>query len=659
MTSPTPPDRDARLAALLEWRSSPGAADGRTRLSQDDLEWIASAGGSTAESIRALPVGSRRLVAQLSEAIAACLRTVAAPAATPGAPAPAEGGSAAHDSPATGRQPVAPPPSGGGGGSRWDATRFAPFDPTLTPAGSEPATVGIHFDDDGRMSWSPLRSPDPVVVYRLVSADEDHPPAPEYGTLVSVGETASAVDERPYLRGVRYYGVWVNTGADAAAAYAAQPRLWARDAAVAPVRGCSIIEMDGQVIGNWHAAADTARVEVLRHPPGQREYRPALRLDNPVDPTDPQLGGFVDRTAVPGESYGYSIYAVALVDGKPLFSAPVRKEIVIPAVPDPVTDLSADQHSADGKSFLDVTWTQPPVGSVVIFLTSEEPDPALSKQGPIEIDRLSTTPLKPEFRIAHPPTFDGSRRRLLHVPWRREWFRAYVTPVTIAGGLAHVGPSRVFKRMDIIRDAELRERVDSQMVVFDWPDGAAQVAAFVTPPGEGLDLSRRPSPVGQLSFDDYERQGGLLLNLRGAACDVHLMPTAYHAGRVSYGRPETIRYPGLARVHYAVRRETATRKRFGRETVLVGPLQVIATADRDLPQGVEFAFVCRRDRMPLYANDRTEPPHTRTVALRAGTPELLFSFDGAVARGYWRLFGRLRSGVPLAVLDPDVGQLTA
>lgn len=538
-----------------------------------------------------------------------------------------------------------------------EESEFARYQPTATPAeGRE--TVQVQVDENGRVTWSPLNTEAEAIVYRVVAGDEGEPPAPEFGRLVAITTDPTADDGNPFKFAVRYYTVWANSGATLAEAAASQPRLWAKGATVAPVSDCTILENQGQVIGNWVSAQGTTRVDVRRHEPGERRYRPSDILQ-PEDPVNTQLLGFVDNSATPGQDYEYSVYAVAVVGGNTRFSAPVTRAVTIPVVPDQVTELEATQRAHKGKSVLDITWTQPPVGAVQLYLTREQPDPALSRQGAIDLERLETTPLQPTARIANPPKVEGKRHTIVEVPWPHDWYSAYITPVTFAGKLAHIGASRPFKRMDPVRDAQLRERVDTQMIVFDWPDGAAHVLAFVTPPGGQLDQLNLHTPYTQLSEQEYRNQGGMLVNLDGARCDVHLVPVAFERGRPQYGDGVRLPYPGLVRIRYRLYREEIPAKGFikmKKKIVEYGPWRVEVIADRDLSEGVEFIWVSHRDRLPLRPGDSTAPPATKTIPLSKGVKVTVFEYPGELPAGYYRLFAR-SPGIPSALLDPDVAGL--
>ncbi len=121
---------------------------------------------------------------------------------------------------------------------------------------------------------------------------------------------------------------------------------------------------------------------------------------------------------------------------------------------------------------------------------------------------------------------DGSHRTLMAgVPWPRGWSRAYLTPVTILAGRAVLGRTVSAVRTGTIREIELVEYCNKQVLTFEWPDGAAGVV--VTLAAKGYDP--RAGLTGrsfEISLEDYEKvrrhapdrrtAGGWMLTAPGA-----------------------------------------------------------------------------------------------------------------------------------------------
>ena len=77
------------------------------------------------------------------------------------------------------------------------------------------------------LTWPPYLplgdGPAAVVIYRVVSEEDDPPYSPDRAYLVAVTTTTSALDDRPPHGAVRHYQVWVNHGSTRDQALAAQP----------------------------------------------------------------------------------------------------------------------------------------------------------------------------------------------------------------------------------------------------------------------------------------------------------------------------------------------------------------------------------------------------------------------------------------------------
>ena len=377
------------------------------------------------------------------------------------------------------------------------------------------------------LSWSPVERASRFVVYRIVSADHPNPAPPGFGDLVGISLENRLTDTAPFTRAVRYYGVWANTGKNRDEALASQPRLVAYGGVVSPVRNWSIVEQAGDVIGEWSVPAGAHSVVVHRH--AQNEpTSPANILTEPGGLEEKNLRGFVDRNGIVLQPYVYTVYVMAEVNSTRTASAPVSKQITIPVIPEQVTDLEVTEN---GEGVFDVSWTPPQHGlvDVDVYLTQEQPDPGLAHE-PREKDALATSVLQPDTRIRHQQVMHGERMCISGVRWDRGWFRAYVTPVTTSGDLVQVGSSKAFNRMNAVQDAVLRERVDNQVVVFDWPGGASLVAAYVTWPGARWEGPGEEKPHRQISREEYNHLGGLTLDLPGKPLDVHLVPQTFEKG---------------------------------------------------------------------------------------------------------------------------------
>jgi hypothetical protein len=652
-------DAQRRLGALIAWRDQQGPDSPARSLTEYDLGRIAHSEVSDAGGITRLGVVNRQLVSRYATELAAALASVAqassGPQATPEVPdSDGPGGPSASAVGPSGTRPSEP-------GDDPEYPPFAAMDLTRVLDESGAGSVTPEAAAGGvRLTWTPLTATAADVIYRVVAGEKAPPPSPERGQLVAISREPHIVDTRGFTQAVRYYRVWANVGQGTAEAARAQPVLVAQGAVVSPVHDWSIIERDRHVIGRWVAPPGFAEVVVHRHAPGA-PFSPGNLLP-PDRQGDLQEQGFVDRKGAPGAQYEYDVFVCATVwaDGAATrqFSAPITATITIPADPERVTDLHVTDRRVDDQSVFDVSWTPPSHGQVQLFLTETEPNPGL-QQRPLPVDSLATTVLVEHARIQHPATRAGGTMFIDGFPWPKTWYRAYITPVTFAGGLVAVGQSRSFTRMEPVRDAAIRERVDSQVVVFDWPAGAAEVAAFKTPPG-GRWSPDQSQPEAAIDRDGYDRLGGLLLDLKGIAVDIHLVPRAWDHAQLTSGTSFRVPYPGIHVLSYDVVQDYVTRRGWRRSRQEPdGPPRIVLAAQQrqDLPDGVFLTLVHNAHRLPLSPRDGTLLD-TRTIPSLAGGQAIHVFNLPATPAGHVRLFAEARAvGQRIALLDPDPAKL--
>jgi len=316
---------------------------------------------------------------------------------------------------------------------------------------------------------------------------------------------------------------------------------------------------------------------------------------------DDNRGGFVDSGAERGRRYLYRARCEVIVDGVARLSEAVQVHVAVPAVLVPVTDLTLTMHPTDPVSF-DLAWTPPPAGRVVIFRTQGGPG-AGAEAVELPEAALEQAGLHGELRLTHPAAERRDRQGrpkavMADVPWPAQWSRAYFTPVTILGGRARLGTTTSSVRTGLIRDAELAEHCNKQVLTFAWPEGAASVVVYLAPKGHDprAGLSGR---CYEISFEDYEKFGGILFTgqLPVGGCSLHLAPVAFSAGRRVLGAITSITYDGLLRVWYSAH---VTRDPTG--LPLTAALAVRAEVDA-MKGSPPFRLVHRPDRIPLSVND--------------------------------------------------------
>lgn len=574
-------------------------------------------------------------------------------------------------------------PSTGSGplsGDGLDANRFVPYDYS-EPAG-EVVNLSVTATEHGlAVRWPPPETAGGrVTAYRLVGADDSYPPyAPDQADLIALTTDLGATDGRGFGSAIRHLQVWRNSGDSIGELYLRQPKLHAEGAAVAPVQQVDISEDQGQVIARWTTLPGVDRVHVFRIP--------AERAARGADPQyrilsdQPCLGGFVDRQAERGRRFVYLFQAEALVragtgaGATSLLSAPVRRELTVSAVLDPINDLTVEQGGDDTEPVFALAWQRPSAGRVVIYRTPNGPR-AGAEGMVVELSALPSMELKDEALLTHPLSqlVDG-RDAMTDVPWPRDWDRAYLTPVTVLDRRGKVGRSVPAVRVHQVTDPVLVERCDEQIVKFGWPSDAASVVLQVTGVGQPPVPDQWPMEIAR---QRYELLGGFPFPkpLPAAGCTVHLAGRSYTAAKSDehgqqvgvpvVGTPISVSYRGLLRLHYQIRpKRSLLRKEIG--------IQIAAQQELSDSRVPPFVLVHRADRLPLHPEDgdvlevtqdidEVTPP-TRRFQPRRLSPQLADCAWKASVKGLGGGFVRLFVDVPaevltrVALLDPAVDEL--
>lgn len=630
-----PDDADPRLAPLLAWRQQlvdSGAVAARS-FKEAHLRLVLRSGRTEVEQIREMLPGS---VAEHAEEMARLLAELES--------RPPESSAQQGPSPAGDVHPIA-----------------------FRHGESRPGVV--------ELSWPDYQANGGVVLYRVVSAEDRAPRSPENADLVAATPLSAASDDRPLTGPVRYYQVWVITGTSRADALSTRPVLHAGGVMVAPPADVVIREDSGLVIGKWTPAPAGSVVHVYRMPldqaddPGMDESRHRILAEGE------HRTGFVDSGAARGTRYRYRVRSAVDLDGDVQLSEPVDADIEVSAVLAAVTDISVDT-AFDGESF-DVSWAAPGA-EVAVYLSqtgpsaggvsTELPENALEQVGLTQDLRLR----RPVVNQAQP---DGTHRSVMAgVPWPQGWSRAYLTPVTILAGQAVLGRTVSAVRTGTIRDVELVEYCNKQILTFEWPPGAAGVVVTLAPKGH----DPRAGLTGrsfEISLEDYEKYGGMHLTgaLPVGGCSLHLAPVAFSGGRRVTGPVASIEYAGMLRLQYAVR--------IGRDPGGFPTTATVAVrSEYDIPGSPSFVLVNNPQRMPLSVHDGQPvdvapldaqgqladlpSKHLRwTAATTSGSGEL-WAANVSGLHGWIRLFLNITDPLQLrtvALLDPPAQtlQLTA
>ncbi|OBF66369.1 hypothetical protein A5753_06530 [Mycobacterium sp. 852002-51971_SCH5477799-a] len=661
---------DPRLNALIAWRQRliDSGAVSKAGFKETHLRLILRSGRTEVEQIRAMLPGS---VAEYAEELAAVLAEVESEP-SPGRHRPA------------GLSAVGPEgePTGAADSTTSDESPLSAGDFAAYAFGEQTGplaavTVRPSRPEDGdtagsELTWTPyLPGGDAVVIYRLVAQEDNAPYSPDRARLVAATLATTAADQEPLVAAVRYYQVWVNVGSTRAEALAAQPIKHAEGVAISPVRDCVVRQDNGKVIGSWTVPAAVSTVFVSRmltEEAGREgpQHRILLDRDN--------RAGFVDSDPAPGRHYVYRIRAAVPVNGVLRLAAPVDAEVEIAAVLTPVTDLMVTSAPGAADGF-ELSWQAPSAGEVVIYRSQKGPA-AGAEANDLPEAALEQVGLTPDLRLTQPitqrPGPDGRPRSMMSgVSWPTDWSRAYFTPVTVLAGRALLGKTFCSVRTGVIRDVELAEYCNKQVLTFDWPQGAAVVVVYLAPKG----YDPRNGLTGtsyEITVEQYEKYGGLQLpngKLPVSGCSLHLAPVAFSAGRRAIGTVRSIEYAGLLRLQYAVQLSRDPHGQPSHATIYM-------RSEYEVPGSPAFVLINNPDRIPLSPTDgealdaapldaqgglaATPSKELRWSALTtAGTAEP-WAVDLRGRRGWIRLFVNTPSAARLrtiALLDPPVHNL--
>ena len=149
-----------------------------------------------------------------------------------------------------------------------------------------------------------------------------------------------------------------------------------------------------------------------------------------------------------------------------------------------------------GEDKIEMDWYSPKTGEVKIYLTPNPPQAELRTAAVPKtyVESALASAIAESRGTTEPGSFQTA-----NVPWPSDWYEIYVTPVNFNDADAWVGESKVLQRVQSIEEDQYRliERVDSQLITFDWPQGATAVEYTTS---EGVD---------QVREEDYDLQGGI------------------------------------------------------------------------------------------------------------------------------------------------------
>ncbi|WP_146146207.1 hypothetical protein [Geodermatophilus tzadiensis] len=489
------------------------------------------------------------------------------------------------------------------------------------------------------VSWPALDAPGEAVVYLLVSSPTGIPSRPSAGHRVLV--TPSPRASLPAGTGP-YVSVFSYAADDDAALTSVQPVHHAAGRVVPEVAGLRVSVHPDAVVLSWTAPQGVSRVRVLRSRPDEA-LPPLFDAGLEIESTP----AFARDTAVlPGRRYEYRVLTQFAEGGTTHLSQGIEAEATIPATPQPVTDLTATVAGESAMARVELRWTTPALGTVVVYQTDDKPQhPATGRV--ISRGQLDALPIGDP--VSEPVLADGPASMIPSIPFRQaDGARRAYTPVTLVGDQAAVGPAAVVDVLGQPRDVTVTERVGWQLLRFAWPVGAA----FVEVERGGIGAGPDGTPAVRISQQDYDRLGGLRLEqLPVEGCDLHLRGSVRSAGDWTFGPSAVVTYPGRWVLGYRIERVGRISRR----------RQLLLYTERKWPD-FQVALVTRQDRMPLHGMDWVERPEPIAIPRGAVVAHQWTQVADLPAEtpGFCRLFAyHPEAGWSVVVDPPTAGRLPA
>ncbi|MYM20130.1 hypothetical protein GSY69_09160 [Brevibacterium sp. 5221] len=535
-----------------------------------------------------------------------------------GAGATGQGGTGGASASEPGAEQADGPGSGPGGDPDAGAAPEGPFGPAdlrglrfalfRFDEQPEPAPLTVRALPEGRrLGWEPAAAP---AVYRVVTADGTRPYSPDDADeLVVTAGTAALDDARPRAA-VRYYQVWRYEGADLDAVRTAQPVLHAQGRWIVGVQTPHIAVDVQSVVARWQVLPGTVRVHVHRARPSEASHG----LSDPryrVSTQSPNLTGFADSAAHPGERYVYMVLAEVEADGASVLSEAYTATVDIPIRLQPVTDLSFTLHPGRVPTF-DLRWSAPEFGRVEVFRTAQPPAAGLGEE-PVPISVLSSQGgLTPEDLLSFPVSAGEDGTQLMAgVTWPHGWTRAYFTPVVFSGDEAFVGTTVHGVSVGMVEDARMNERVGRKLISFAWPEGADVVRLYRTRADGDAAAALQTSPLVEVDHSKYRSNGAIVLDdvVERDGARYFLVSGLFSGGAFVQSEPVELDCPPLMILGYEIAHAA------DQDGTWRGYVRVHSWGSTE-HGGVPFVVVYNRERLPLHSNDGTPLP----VYDQAGQP---------------------------------------
>lgn len=421
-----------------------------------------------------------------------------------------------------------------------------------------------------------------TTLYRVVATNyEMETPNPDDGDQLIVTRGLVFEDDNLGHSALRHYQVWAYSapGDNLKAALSTQPILVGESAVVFPPDNFRISEASGTVQGSWDALAEHEAMKVHVQP--RSSNRPLssaqCRLVEGVE-----RHGFThivnDRDK--GREIEFQVFGQARFRGN-LVSDNVGTPVLTARPEAEVQQMSLDYCTTVGENLDEIllTWTAPSTGKTEIYLSDKAPAAELSRFA-VEKPWIEDDPA-----LSNSTKYDDESpsgevvKKIFKWP---SYHRVYITLVNVVGETAWASESAVLQRVAPIAETRLIERVDSQLITFDWPAGATLIR-----------IKREGHDEMQLQREDYDRQGGVRLHLNPTGeRNIELIPASSWKGEFTNApQAQVLNYRGLRQYSYRV---------FYDNQQMYLQLWSVGHSDRNPPR---FILRYHRDRLPLHAND--------------------------------------------------------
>lgn len=479
-----------------------------------------------------------------------------------------------------------------------------------------------------RLWWPELEhAPDEVVFYRVVADDAEMVASPDAGdTLVYTKGTAYREHE-PGETGLRHYAVWAYKGRDLRELVNSQPVFMGDTGVVFPPVNVQVSTIKGAIQVSWDLLPGHSSAMVYACRDSEKE-KLSPRFEQDVDSSGRKATIPVQET---GQTVVISLLGQAEFHGATEQSqdeVAVQRSVKLASELEKLELSRCERRSEYGQDTIEVDWYSPKTGEVKIYLTPTAPQADLrtSAVPKTYVESALSSAISETRGVSEPGSFQTTT-----VPWPPDWYEVYITPVNFNDADAWVGESKVLQRVQSIEDDQFRliERVDSQLITFDWPKGATAVE---------YSTNREHD---QIREEDYDLQGGIRLHLDQHGDTVRLKPYAVFAGKRTEGNERVIQYEGLRPVTYDFEVDSSQ-----------GQARVFLWS---LGNGDKRQFSCqvvyRADRLPLFPEDgealgivETNLQSTTHVAhglgpMRGQHPDFTVALGERIQRGgFIRLF---------------------